>query len=115
MVSVMVVASVVVNYFNFGRARTGPFEADPPLIVDADAMLAGPVALQLFQPVTGGNSEVVEIYGGVEDEEFSKGDTGCDGVELSNASTTPDRLGVLVRERPQHCRIVTHLVNNVKR
>jgi hypothetical protein len=92
MVSVMMVASVVVNYFNLGWARPGPFETDPPLIVDADAVLAGPVASQFLQAVARRNSEVVECYGGVEDEESSKGDTGCDGVELADASAIPDRL-----------------------
>jgi hypothetical protein len=102
MMSVMVVASVVVDNFNLGWARPGPSKADPPLIVDADAVLAGPVALQLLQSIARGNSEIVEIYRGVEDEEFSKGDPGCKGVELADASAIPDRLGVLVGERPQH-------------
>ena len=30
----------------------GPLEANPPLVIDADAVLALPVALQGFEPVT---------------------------------------------------------------
>jgi hypothetical protein len=98
----MVVASVVVNYFNLGRARVGPFETDPPLVVDANAVLAGPVAFQLLQAVTRRNPKIVEIHGSVEDEKFSEGDAGCEGVELADASAVPDRLGVIIAERPQH-------------
>jgi hypothetical protein len=33
-----------------GRAMA-PLKTDPPLVVDADAMLTLPIALQCFQPV----------------------------------------------------------------
>jgi hypothetical protein len=44
---------VVVHDFDVRRAgvAVGPFEADPPLHVDADAVLALPVALQSFERV----------------------------------------------------------------
>jgi hypothetical protein len=36
---------MVINEFDVGRAILGPAEADPELLVDADRMLAGAVAL----------------------------------------------------------------------
>src|SRR5215204_7322261 len=38
----------------------GPFEADPPLIVDADAMLPLPIALQRLHAIPGKCSEVAQ-------------------------------------------------------
>jgi hypothetical protein len=37
-----------------------PAEADPPLIVDAYAVLSFPIAFQRFQPVPGRNPEMIE-------------------------------------------------------
>ena len=38
-----------------------PCEADPPLAVDPDAVLAGPVALQGFQPVARRHRQIAQI------------------------------------------------------
>ena len=37
-----------------------PFEADPPLIVDSDAVLTGAIASQRFKPVPGDHAEHLE-------------------------------------------------------
>lgn len=37
------------------RARVGPHEADAPLVVDPDAVLAFPVTRQRLEPVSRGN------------------------------------------------------------
>jgi hypothetical protein len=42
---------VVVDDLDLLRARLGPDEADPPLVVDADAVLTGTISLERFQPV----------------------------------------------------------------
>src|SRR6516225_8531105 len=44
---------MVINNLNIDRAgrAAGPLKTDPPLIVDADAVLALPIALEGFQPV----------------------------------------------------------------
>ena len=43
-----------------------PAEADPPLVVDPDAPLAGTIAGKLFEPVAGGHAQEVESRGAVE-------------------------------------------------
>jgi hypothetical protein len=44
-------------------ACLGPTEADAELVVDADAVLAGAVALQRFQPVARRHTQVVQPSG----------------------------------------------------
>jgi hypothetical protein len=43
-------ASVIVNDLDVFGSFGGPAEADAPLIVDANAVLALPVAFQCFKP-----------------------------------------------------------------
>jgi len=51
---------VIVHDLDGLRPRVDPAEAHPGLIVHADAVLAGPIARQRFQPVAGRNPEIVE-------------------------------------------------------
>jgi len=44
-------------------ASLAPSEANAPLIVDADAVPAAPVAMQGFEPVTRWNSQIVQLLG----------------------------------------------------
>jgi hypothetical protein len=46
-----VVLSVVVDNLNFFGTRCGPSEADSPLLVDSDAVVADAIAFQLFQSI----------------------------------------------------------------
>jgi hypothetical protein len=48
----------------------GPAEADPPLLVDSDAVLAFPVSFQLLHTVAGWDLEVGQVVGGVEKQEL---------------------------------------------
>lgn len=52
--------SVVVNNFNVQWAYGRPYEANAPLLVDADAMLAFPVSEERFQAVARGRLEKVQ-------------------------------------------------------
>jgi len=44
----VVINSVVINDLNTFRAAVRPEKAEPVLVVDADAVLAGPIAPQRF-------------------------------------------------------------------
>lgn len=50
-----------------------PAEADPPLIVDSNAMLAFTIAGKGFKPVAGWNTELLEYGCFINDTEFIKG------------------------------------------
>jgi hypothetical protein len=46
------------------------------LIVDADAVGVGAVALELLEAVAGRDAEVADLVGGVEDEQLTQGGGG---------------------------------------
>lgn len=54
----MNVPLVVVADLDFVRSIGAPDEADPPLLVDANAVLPGPVASEALQAIPGWTSEV---------------------------------------------------------
>ena len=37
--------SVIINYFRLLRARIGPYEADPKLVINANATLSGAISV----------------------------------------------------------------------
>src|SRR5205807_3393242 len=47
---------MVIDDFDIGRTLLGPGEADAPLVVDADRVLAAPVSDKRFQPVRRGRT-----------------------------------------------------------
>ena len=47
-----------------------PMEADPILIVDPDAQLAGAISPEMFQPIAGRDSQVSETGGPVDQVEL---------------------------------------------
>lgn len=51
---------MVIDDLHVGHALVGPHEAQPPLVVDADAVLALAVAAQRFQPVAGRAAQEVQ-------------------------------------------------------
>ena len=65
---------VVVDDLDVEGIGGAPEEADAPLIVDADAVLASTIALERLEPIAGRNAEVGEGVGRIEDDEFSKRD-----------------------------------------
>jgi len=50
-----------------------PAEADPPLIVDANAVLTGAVTLELLQSVARRDAEIVELLGRVYGDKLLRG------------------------------------------
>ena len=76
---------VVDNVDIFG-AFQGPAEAEAELVVNADTVLAGAVAAQGFQTVSGWRFQIGQGYGGVEHIEFSQGD-------LCDSDPTPAHAG----------------------
>jgi hypothetical protein len=57
--SSMVTPSVVVDDLNVLGTRSRPSEADSPLLIDSDAVLALSVASELLQSISGRHSKVI--------------------------------------------------------
>jgi hypothetical protein len=52
--------SVVIDDFDFMGAVRFPAEADAPLVIDTDGVLALPTALKRFEAIAGRDGKVVE-------------------------------------------------------
>jgi hypothetical protein len=64
---------VVVDDLDIVRIRASPSETDPPLVVDANAVLAIPVALQGFKPIARRDPQVIQGRGGIQQGELAPG------------------------------------------
>ena len=73
-------------------------------------MLPFASALQLLEAITGWNPEVVEILGGVEDQQLPVRNPLKVGAELADVLAVPDELGLPVRERLDHTLSITQRV-----
>ena len=51
---------MIVDDLDVFRAGGRPAEAQSKLIVHANAVLTGPIALELLKAITGGDTEVIE-------------------------------------------------------
>jgi hypothetical protein len=66
-----VLLSVVIDNFQILGPAVAPHEADTPLIVDPDAVLARPIAPQGLKPIPGRRAQIAQIDGGIEHIEFA--------------------------------------------
>lgn len=96
----------------------GPDEADAPLIIDADAVLARSIPLQSLQPVARRDTERVEVGRRIELMQLPIGHLVDPGIELGSRFAQPDAFGVAVAERSDHTPSmsdITRSVNNARR
>ncbi len=62
---------MVIGYLYVVGIAVNPPEAQPPLVVDANAVLAGPGSGQLFQPVARGYSQIQYSHGRIQHYQLS--------------------------------------------
>jgi hypothetical protein len=79
-----------------------PPEADSPLIINADAILSRSITRQLLKPIAWRNTEVTEVFSGVDNQELSK----SGALKLKGPPPHPlslkDVLGIRVPETLDH-------------
>src|SRR5271168_2863174 len=95
--------SVIVDDFDIRPACgvLGLLEADPPLQVDADAVLAASLPLQGLEAVAGQGPQVLEVRCGVQDFEALVGLAG-EALELPDQLAAGESLGPLVAVAQDH-------------
>ena len=71
---VAMIRSVIVYDFDRERRAVPPAKTDAPLLVDADAVLARPIATQLLQPIPWRHTEFLEGKCRVEEQELTTHD-----------------------------------------
>lgn len=104
---------MVVNDFDVLRSGISSGEADPPLPIDPNAVLIGPISPQLLKTVSRRHPKVGQDLGCIENEQFAKRGALRPLVQFSTSFSLPDSLGVLVSEGPQHSSCMTCHVMNV--
>ena len=92
-----------------------PAKANSPLIVNANAVLTGAVALELFEPVARRHAKVVDRVSGIDRDELSEHRALELGGEAPNGLAAEETLGISVGEGFDHSGIVTRCDHNVKR
>lgn len=66
---------MIIHDLNFVCVRIAPDETDPPLIVNANAVLARPVSLQRLEPIATRNGKIRKLPSKVYLLQFSQRDT----------------------------------------
>lgn len=89
---------VVVHDLDVLDVRFGPPEADPPLLVDPDAVLPDAVALECLQSVTRWHSQVVEHDGCVDHHELPQRHSVDPGIDRPGTLPPPQPLSLSVPE-----------------
>ena len=87
---------MIIYKFDPIRAGLGPDETYAPLVIDADAELARPIALQGFEAIAGRRAQRVQRGRRIQHVEFSRRDLG-NGAPFGGAiavSEKPLSLGV---------------------
>jgi hypothetical protein len=97
-----ILLSVVVDQLDIFGASVSPFETDPPLLVDADAVQAGAVSFQFLESIAWRDLQVAEQLGSVENQELPEGNPLGSVVELAGSLPLPDPLGLPISERSDH-------------
>jgi hypothetical protein len=89
---------VIVNDLNIGRFHVAvrPGEADAPLAIDANAVLAGATSPEYFQAIASQLPKGLKVWCGPQDKKAAMCLPGKSG-ECWNASTVGEMLGALVR------------------
>jgi len=93
--------SVIVDDLDFEGLRLPPDEADPPLVVDSDAVLSAPPSFQGLQTISGWDSEVLEGSRSVQQQELAPRHA-FESSEPRHVFVVKEVLRVLPAERTDH-------------
>jgi hypothetical protein len=93
---------VVVNDLNLLGAGVGPHEADPPLVIDPDAVLPDTIALERLESVARWDPKIVEHLCGTHLAKLPERNPLDPKIDRPHSFPTPQSLGIPVAERPDH-------------
>ena len=92
---------MVVDDLHVVRVAVAPDEADPEPVVDADAMLAAPIAAQGFKPVPWKDRQIPQFVGRVQLAELPLR-RACNALKPACRPPVEEALRFLGPERPDH-------------
>ena len=88
---------MVIHDFDVPGVPVAPFETQPPLIIDAYAVLPDPVCAQGFEPIAGRRLEIVERASVGQHLQLARGNSG-NGREAPRPARDVQCFGVFARE-----------------
>jgi hypothetical protein len=94
---------VIIDDLNLTSVAPAPYKAEPPPIVDPDAVLASAAAMQFLQAIAGRNSQVLQRLRVVQHRELATRGV-LDTPKARTALAVEERFGVLASERLNHPR-----------
>jgi hypothetical protein len=62
---------VVVNDFGVFGSGVGPSKADPPLLVNADAVVAGPITFEFLEPIARWHPEISDYISSIQNQKLA--------------------------------------------
>ena len=63
---------MVIHDLDIVRIAVRPTKADAPLIVDPDAVLSRPIALEPLEPIPGWHPKVIERFSGIDNHQLAQ-------------------------------------------
>jgi len=105
---------VVINNFNAAGVPVKPYEADSPLRIDSNAVLALAIMFQGFELVARWNTQEIKRCRRMQLLQLSQRHS-LETYKLGNALARKKRLGVSALEITNHAAMITINVNNVNR
>jgi len=106
---------VIVDNLNVMGVPIFPPEANAPLVIHTNAVLAGTSSLQFLEPVPGWHSQVVQRIGGVQGNELSQHDSEQIRGKTPHWLALKQALCIPIREALDHKLTITARVTTVKR
>ncbi len=104
---------MVIDNLDVVSIATFPAKTDPPLVVDANAMLPYSITCQLLEAVARRHAEVIERGSRVDLGKLAQRDSLNRMRQLADRLPVEEALRVLVPEAADHARILTRHVNSV--
>lgn len=92
---------MIIGDLNVESVAVTPYEADPVLVVDPNAMLPFSVTFESFQAIAGKNRRVRKGVSSVDLDEPSLDDL-CNSIEALRISTMKNQLRIFGSKRPNH-------------
>jgi hypothetical protein len=97
--AIRLMTSMIIDDFDELGAAIAPFEANPPLVVDANAVLTATNALQCFQPIARRSAQIAQLRGGVDHVKLAAGHV-CNRSEPRHGFAAEKCLGAPISEGP---------------
>ena len=93
---------MVIHDLDIMRIAVRPTKADSPLIVDPDAVLSRPIALEPLEPIAGWHAKVIERFGGIDNHQLAQHGSQELGRVAAHPFSTKEALSVPVAEALDH-------------